>query len=176
MNRHLFAANVFILEPFSSQSPPTCSFNQNTGISAYLGHKGTNQGANFADPSTKPKPQGSGLCWKNLMGENRKLVYQPCCTKKRASKLNPGLNLWCVDVADLEWCINKGSGDEYQACDGYAVSPQKTKTSISRLTMKTRSKAKSAHVPPETSIHGQHKQRKHQETKRKALLPTDAVQ
>lgn len=42
--------------------------------------------------------------------------------------------------------------------------------------MKTRLKAKSADVPPETSIHGQHTQRKHQETKRKALLPTDAVQ
>lgn len=77
----LSAANVVISEPFSSQSPPTWSFNQNTGISAYLGHKGTNQGADFADPSTKPKPQGSGLRWKNLMGESRKHVYQLCCTK-----------------------------------------------------------------------------------------------
>lgn len=103
MNRHLLcAANVFISEPISSQCPPTCSFNQNTGISAYLGHKGTNQGADFADPSTKPKPQGSGLRWKNLMGESRKHVYQLRCTKKHGSKLNLRLNLWCVDVADLQ--------------------------------------------------------------------------
>lgn len=54
--------------------------------------------------------------------------------------------------------------------------PQKTQTEISRLTMKTRLKAKSADVPPETNIHGQQKQGKHQERKRKALLPTDAVQ
>lgn len=91
----LDAANVLISEPFSSQSPPTCSFNQNTGISAYLGHKGTNQGADFADPSTKPKPQGSDLCWKNLTGESRKHLYQLRCTKPRIKVKSPAEPLVC---------------------------------------------------------------------------------
>lgn len=113
------------MSDFHYGSNPGCAFNQSFGASAYLGHKGANQGAHFTDCNAKPNPQGPGLRRKNLMGESRKHIYGPVTRKPRFD----GVYLRCVDIADLERCRNESSADEDQACDRCAVSTPEKKHS-----------------------------------------------
>lgn len=55
-------------------------------ISAYLRHKGANQGTHFANSSAKSNPQGSVSCRKTLRGEKTKHIYRPAAQKSRTER------------------------------------------------------------------------------------------
>lgn len=77
------------------------------------------------------------------MGERRRTMIGLLVEQSDIKGEKARLYLWGVNEAAMQRRGADGSGDEDQACDGCAVPPPpRTWSDISRLNVKTRSKAK----------------------------------